>query len=119
VRPRLLLDECVESKSLIRRLRDAGYDLVTVTGAGLGEAPDEEIGRWAIRERRAVLTQNCDHYLALVVRFHPQLTVLGLRQGYTPRERLSESELLRCLENLESLGQDYTGTFVELHEYKW
>lgn len=118
MRLRLLLDECVESKSLIRRLRESGHDVVTASSVGLKGRPDPEIAEWAAGEGRAVLTQNGEHFRALVNLLQPRLTCLGMRRGATPREHLSDSDVLTCLRNLEQLQIDCQGVFIELHEWK-
>jgi predicted nuclease of predicted toxin-antitoxin system len=62
---RLLVDECASAEQLIRRLRDAGHDVVTsIDLLGIG-ASDGAVFDLAKRERRAILTYDCADFLAL------------------------------------------------------
>lgn len=57
---RLLLDEHL-SPAIADQLRARGHDVVTVVEAGLAGMTDERVLAWAVRERRAVVTNNiCD-----------------------------------------------------------
>jgi predicted nuclease of predicted toxin-antitoxin system len=54
---RLLLDEHL-APAIARQLRARSHDVVTVGEAGLAGVPDERVLAWAVRERRAVVTNN-------------------------------------------------------------
>lgn len=61
---RLLLDADVDP-DLAEVLSARGYDGIAARRAGLGEAEDAEILKWAIRRERAVLTHNIRHFVPL------------------------------------------------------
>ena len=54
---RLLLDEHL-SPAIAEKLRARGHDVVTVVEVGLAGATDERVLAWAVREQRAVVTNN-------------------------------------------------------------
>ena len=54
---RLLLDEHL-SPAIAEQLRARGHDAVTAAEAGLAGVADERVLSWAVRERRAVVTNN-------------------------------------------------------------
>ena len=64
---RLLIDEDVW-QGLAVALREAGYDAVSVTEAGLKGLADEEILAEAIKARRAVITHNIQDFAPLAER---------------------------------------------------
>ena len=77
---RLLLDEDVW-QGLAAVLREAGYDVVSVTEAGCKGFSDEEILAHAIVEGRAVLTHNIQDFARLAETYflqeieHPGISV--------------------------------------------
>jgi predicted nuclease of predicted toxin-antitoxin system len=57
---RFLFDQHVSGPAL-RQLRDRGIDIVHVAEVGLSAADDPEVFRWAVQERRILVTRNyCD-----------------------------------------------------------
>jgi predicted nuclease of predicted toxin-antitoxin system len=62
---RLLIDEDSQDKVLVRLLREAGHDVVTVNEAGLMSQPDSTVFSYAIDKNRIVLTLNCRDFKAL------------------------------------------------------
>ena len=61
---RLLLDEHL-SPAIADQLRARLHDVVTVVEAGLAGMTDERVLAWAVREQRAVVTNNIQDFRAL------------------------------------------------------
>jgi predicted nuclease of predicted toxin-antitoxin system len=61
---RLLLDEHL-SPAIAEQLRARGQDVVTVVEAGLAGMTDERVLAWAVREGRAVVTNNIRDFRVL------------------------------------------------------
>lgn len=61
---RLLIDENL-TPLLAEVLSSRGYDAVSVMSAGLLEWEDRDLFEWAVRERRAILTNNAKHFAPL------------------------------------------------------
>ena len=63
---RLLLDEHL-SPAIAEQLKARGHDVVTVAEAGLVGLADERVLAWAVREGRAVVTNNIRDFRSLHV----------------------------------------------------
>jgi hypothetical protein len=61
---RLLLDEHL-SPAIAEQLKARGHDVVAVAEAGLAGATDERVLAWAVRDRRAVVTNNVRDFRTL------------------------------------------------------
>ena len=57
---KLLIDEDSIDRFLVKRLREAGHDVLTVVEAGLASSPDDVVFALARSERRDLLTRNVD-----------------------------------------------------------
>jgi predicted nuclease of predicted toxin-antitoxin system len=55
---KLLVDECIADKQLIKRLRDAGHDAKSAYDLGLDGKSDLKVFECAIVQERVVLTFN-------------------------------------------------------------
>ncbi len=62
---KLLIDEDSQATLLIRLLRNAGHDLMTISEAFLEGIDDEEVLRYASQNDRVVLTHNCKDFKRL------------------------------------------------------
>jgi predicted nuclease of predicted toxin-antitoxin system len=68
---RFVFDQHVSGPAL-RQLRERGLDVVHVAEVGLSSAEDLEIFRWAIDERRIVVTRNYRDFAPLAEAFARQ-----------------------------------------------
>ena len=99
---KLLVDECIEGKQLVERLRHAGHDTVTVTDIGLVGASDQTVFESAIVEDRVVLTTNVKDYAPL----GKNQTAAGLKYPgvlWVPRngEGMSNQEIVDAIARIE------------------
>lgn len=62
---RLIIDEDSQDKVLVRLLREAGHDVVTVNEAGLMSQPDSKVFHHAVDKNRIILTLNCRDFKTL------------------------------------------------------
>lgn len=116
---RLLVDEDTQAKTLVRLLRDAGHDVVTVEAAGLASVADAGVLNHAIREIRVLLTRNCGDFLALnrVVRDHPG--ILAIYQDADLSKNMNYTDIVRAIRNLEESEISMEGEFVVLNAWRW
>lgn len=62
---RLLIDEDAQDKRLVKLLREASHDVVTVNEVDLMSQPDPIVLAYAQENNRLLLTFNCDDFEAL------------------------------------------------------
>jgi predicted nuclease of predicted toxin-antitoxin system len=103
---RLFLDENL-SPQHAAELRAAGHDAVAVLAVGLSGAPNEEVRRFAIENRRILVTLDAD--FANVIRFPPEQTPGVIRLKVHPAtERKIRATIQRAvlfLENIDLAGR--------------
>jgi predicted nuclease of predicted toxin-antitoxin system len=106
---RFLADENV-SPVIVQALRDAGHDAESVT-VTMPSAPDEDVLRHAIAERRMLVTEDKDFgELAFKHGLHPTAIIRLVLPGLWPSEKAQ-----RLIEVIVTKGQSLVGhaTVVE------
>jgi hypothetical protein len=114
-----MLDEDSQGRILVRRLREAGHDVLTVGEAELEAPTDAEVLAHARKELRVLLTRNVRDFLALhtIDPMHPG--ILGEHQDRDPAKNMSEGDIVRAIENLQKSGWNLTGQFVALNAWNF
>ena len=97
-------DENVASET-VEFLRQRGWDVVDVYEAGLRGGPDEEIVRYAAKEKRMILTHDLDFGEMHYFRKEPVFGVLVLR--IEPQIPTDVNRILG--EFLDEVGEDIQG----------
>ncbi|MFC1705760.1 DUF5615 family PIN-like protein [Planctomycetota bacterium] len=115
---RLLIDEDTQSRSLVGRLRRAGYDLLTVNDAGLRTASDEEVLARAAAEDRVLVTRNCADYLELHHARSEHAGIICVYAEAEPHKCMSDREIVAALAKLESSGAPLAGVFHSLNAWR-
>jgi predicted nuclease of predicted toxin-antitoxin system len=116
---RLLVDEDTQAKTLVRLLRDAGHDVVTVEMSGLTSVADSGVLSYAIRESRVLLTRNCGDFLALSRVVGSHAGILAIYQDADPSKNMSYTDIVRAIRNLEESEVLIEGEFVVLNAWRW
>lgn len=117
---RLLLDEHID-KALAEQLRRRGHDVVAVTEEQdlIGTA-DDALLEWASGQRRAIVTYNARHFMALVgyrlATLRPFSGVVLLSVHRFPEGKERFGQLLRALEELLAA---HPGDDALLNRYVW
>jgi len=114
---RLLLDEDIQARLLVRLLREAGHDVLTVNEAGLQGSSDLEILMFALRETRVVLTRNPSDFQVLSTRVTDHVGIIGVYQHKDHTKNIGFRDIVSSLENVESMGIVLAGEFVSLNRY--
>lgn len=101
---RLFADHDVYSKTVLF-LKSDGHDIETAKEAGLAAAPDEEILKHCVRERRVLVTRDKDYGNLLFAQGLPCHGVILIRCGpaLLDQAHLQLRDALRVREDLESL----------------
>ena len=115
----LFLDEDVQANILVRRLRAAGHDVLTVNEAHLGGSSDAEVLRFASSKNRLLLTRNPPDFFALHRQAPQHPGIVAVYQHNDPRKNLSYADIVAALGNLENSGTNQVGRFIVLNQYHW
>ena len=115
---RLLVDEDLQAKRLVRMLRTAGHDVMTATEAGLEGASDESVLSRAHCEGRSVLTRNADHFRDMHESGLSHAGILAVFEGRQVRKNMSYTDIARAVSSLEADGLELAGQFVALNAWK-
>jgi len=114
---RLLLDEDIKSRQLVRLLTEAGHDVQTTTDLGIDGTSDETVLARATNETRTVLAYNCSDFRAL---HEAAPTHAGILVVYRePGKELSRPDIVRALSNLERAGVQFADTFHAVNHWKY
>jgi predicted nuclease of predicted toxin-antitoxin system len=116
---RLLVDEDTQAKALARHLRDAGHDVVTVPEVGLAAVVDERILEYSRRENRILLTRNGEDFQALHQSNSEHSGIVVVYVDRVVSKRMSRSDIVRALANLEASGLDLAGQFIPLNAWSY
>jgi predicted nuclease of predicted toxin-antitoxin system len=116
---RLFVDEDTQSERLVRLLRGAGHDVVTVGEAGLTGQDDATVLNQARREGRVLLTQNCDEFRTRhrEDRLHAGIFVI-YKSGNASKD-MSRADIVKALGNLDASRLDFTGELIEVNAWQY
>lgn len=116
---RLLVDEDAQDKLLVKFLRDAGHDVITVNQAGLMSETDDIVLDYAKKEKRLLLTFNCDDFQALheADPIHSGIFVVYHNDNFS--KNMSYSEIVQAIANLESAGIPLANQFIRLNHWNY
>ena len=112
---RLLLDEDIKAKSLVKLLVEAGHDVLTTSDLSLDGHSDAEVLAAASADGRVVLTYNCDDFRVL---HNENTSHCGIILAYQePGKSLSYGQIVLSLGNLEKSGSLLPGTLHVLNHW--
>ena len=112
---RLLIDEDSLAKILVKMLRVAGHDVITVNEVGLSGQPDPVVLNYARQNNRILLTHNCRDFEALHQEDpnHPGILLIYENKDYS--KDLSRQAIVRALANLETANVPLANQFISLN----
>ena len=116
---RLLLDEDSQGRVVIRLLREAGHNVVTVSEVELVARSDADVFAFARQERRVLLTRNIRDFLALHDAHPEHPGILGVHMDKDVAKNMKDAEIVRATSNLEQSGWDIAGQFVALNAWNY
>ncbi|MBI3929651.1 MAG: DUF5615 family PIN-like protein [Armatimonadetes bacterium] len=115
----LLIDEDTQARPLVRLLRAAGHDVLTVAEAGLSEQPDESVLGFARSHGKAVLTHNCGDFEVLHQRDCRHPGILAVYRGHDSSKNMSHHAIVRAISNLEASGVELADQFIPLNLWSY
>ena len=131
---RLLIDEDSQARTLVRRLQEAGHDVLTAEAAGLNSRVDAQVlqravlqrageeravEERAVAERRILLTRNCGDFLALHRENAAHPGILAVHQDADPSKDMSYADIVQSIANLVAARVPIAGEFVVLNAWNW
>ena len=116
---RLLIDEDTLAKVLVKRLRKAGHDVVTVNEVELAGEPDAVVLNYARHNNRVMLTRNCRDFEALHQKnpIHPGILAIYQNRDYS--KDLSRQALIKAIANLEAANVPLANQFISLNHWNY
>lgn len=114
----LLLDEDSQDKILIKLLRTAGYDVLTINEANLSGAADDEVLTLACQQNRVLLTHNCGDFLALHKANPRHSGILAVYRDANPRNKMGYHAIVRAIGNIEEARLPLADQFVNLNQWR-
>ena len=116
---KLLIDEDAQDKLLVKLLREADHDVLTVNEAKLTSQPDHKIFDYAIKEERLVLTYNCDDFEALHSANSSHPGILAVYRDAERSQDMSFSAIVKALANLEASGIPLINQLIALNQWNY
>ena len=116
---KLLIDEDSQANLLIRLLRNAGHDLVTISEAFLEGIDDEEVLRYACQNDRVVLTHNCKDFERLhkINNNHPG--IIAIHRENNSSKNMSYKAIVKAIANLEAASIPLANQFISLNHWNY
>ncbi len=116
---RLLIDEDSLAKILVKMLRVAGHDVITVNEVGLSGQPDPVVLNYARQNNRILLTHNCRDFEALHQEDPNHLCILLIYENKDYSKDLSRQAIVRALANLETASVPLANQFISLNSWNY
>jgi hypothetical protein len=112
---RILVDEDSQSRHLVRLLREAGHDVLTVNEAEMRGAMDPTVLAFADAEGRALLTANVRDFRLLHDQGTQHSGVLAVCHDGDPAKDMTRADIVQGLGNLEASGAEVVVAFHVLN----
>lgn len=116
---RLLIDEDSQDKILVKMLRKANHDVLTVNEAKISGKTDSFVLTYAKEENRILFTFNCDDFEALHLDdpIHPGILVVYHESQFS--KNMSYQDIIRAINNLESSQIPLINQFISLNYWRY
>jgi predicted nuclease of predicted toxin-antitoxin system len=115
----LLIDECIQAKVLVEKLKTEGHDVLTAAEAGLSGVRDRRVFEFAIAKNRIILTTNCDDFISESKRVEKHPGILLVYKNSDSMKDLSYAQLVQAVRNLEMSGANLNNGCHILNRYKY
>ncbi|NEQ68239.1 MAG: hypothetical protein F6K21_22610 [Symploca sp. SIO2D2] len=116
---KLLIDEDSQSHLLVKTLRQANHDVVTVNEANLTGQPDNVVLEYATQEKRIVLTRNCRDFKVLHEAHPIHPGIFAVYQEANPIKNMSRKDISQAIANLEAAQISLKNQFICLNHWNY
>ncbi len=113
------MDEDSQDKHLVRLLRRAGHDVITVNEVSLAGQPDPVVLDYARQTKRNVFTFNCDDFQALHDANPNHPGILVVYHNYDFSKDMSFFAIVKALANLEAANVPLANQFISLNSWNY
>ncbi|MGL5808170.1 MAG: DUF5615 family PIN-like protein, partial [Xenococcaceae cyanobacterium] len=114
---KLLIDEDSQDRLLVKLLREAAHDVITVNEAGLTSQPDKIVFDYAKTNNRVLLTYNCDDFQALHEANLIHSGILAIYRSSNRSKNMNFKDIVRAIANLETTKIPLNNQFVSLNQW--
>ena len=116
---KLLIDEDAQDKVLVKLLRQAGHEVITVNEAGLMSHPDFIVLDYARNADRILLTLNCRDFQFLHAADSHHPGILAIYQEANPSKKMSFKAIVNAIANLETAKVPLANQFISLNHWNY
>ncbi len=116
---KLLIDEDSQALPLVKTLRKANHDVVTVNEANLMGQPDNVVLEYATQNNRIVLTRNCRDFKALHEAKLNHQGIFAVYQEANPLKKMSRKDIVKAIANLEDAQIPFKNQFISLNHWNY
>lgn len=116
---KLFIDEDTQDKLLVRLLRNADHDVITVNEAGLMGQTDPIILDFARANSRLLLTYNCDDFEELHKAGNLHSGILAIYRDADYSKDMSFKTIVRAIANLERAKIPLANQFISLNQWNY
>jgi predicted nuclease of predicted toxin-antitoxin system len=123
----LLIDEDAQDKILVKMLKKAGHDVLTVNEAGLASEEDSVVFGYARSTNRILLTLNCRDFEILHQANSNHPGIFAIYQEANPSKKMSFKAIVRAIPqgsasqraNLENANIPLANQFISLNQWNY
>ncbi|MGK7894665.1 MAG: DUF5615 family PIN-like protein [Xenococcus sp. (in: cyanobacteria)] len=116
---KLFIDEDTQDKLLVRLLRNAGHDVLTVNEVGLMGQNDPTILDFARVNSRLLLTYNCDDFEELHKINQLHSGILAIYRDADSSKDMSFKTIIKAIANLEAANIPLAKQFISLNQWNY
>lgn len=115
----LLIDEDTLAKVLVKMLKEADHDVLTVNEVGLSGEPDEVVLNYARKNQRILLTRNCQDFEELHLENSVHSGIFAVYENQDRRKDLSRKDIIKAIENIELASIPLANQFISLNHWNY
>ena len=91
------MDEDCQAKPLVKMLKKAGHNVITVNEAGLSGQQDSIVFEYAIKESRIIITYNCEDFQRLHEINPNHYGILAIYKDQSNAKNMSRSVIVQAI----------------------
>ncbi len=116
---KLFIDEDSLSKPLVKLLKKAGHDVLTVNEVGLSGKSDLIVLNYARETERIIITHNCKDFEALHKGNIAHSGIFAIRNDSNYSKNMSRQDILKAIANLEAASIPLANQFLSLNHWNY